>query len=110
MKSILSCMTSFFLIGNAVASDVVETRVNKILTYNTHTLVFVDTELAPGNKPACATNKYDYIFDINTDQGRAIYSALLAAQKTSSKVMLAGLGSCHSDQENAEELKYVISL
>lgn len=70
--------------------------------------VYFGVNPSPNNKPACSNhNKYDYVIDISTDKGKAIYSMLLMARTTQSNITIQGSGSCLAGS-NIEEIRYWI--
>ena len=53
--------------------------------------------------PTCHTNTlYDYVFDISTEQGKAIYSSLLAAYHSDTEIAVKGAGTCTFSTEDLD--------
>ncbi|WP_103654284.1 hypothetical protein [Agarilytica rhodophyticola] len=103
----LRALVMLLFSANAMASDVTTSKIKELLTYNSNDFVFVSLEKIPGNKPTCATNPYDYIFHLKSDQGKAIYSKLLAAYVSGKSLTFKGTDECDPLQANAEVLHYV---
>ncbi len=64
-----------------------------------------------GSKPTCSTNtNYNFAFNGSTDEGKAMYSAILAAQSAGKEIYLNGSGSCSTDlYETLETLAQVVT-
>ncbi|MEK6747717.1 MAG: hypothetical protein AABY83_00740 [Pseudomonadota bacterium] len=57
--------------------------------------VYFGISPAPVTRAECNTNgTYQFVFDPNTADGKALHSALLTAQTTSRKVTIQGTGAC----------------
>jgi|GEM_PF-1583419 len=90
------------------ASDPVTAKVEEILSYNNSDFVFIKVSPKPQNKPACATNEYDYSFHMKPSQGNSIYSTILSAKYADKELTFLGIGSCDPFQTNSEMLHAVI--
>ncbi len=53
----------------------------------------------PEGRPTCSDHStYDYVFDPNTEEGKALYSALMFAKATNKEIRVRGSGVCILNQ------------
>lgn len=93
----IAILTSVFCYG----SDQVSGKIKKIggqLTAQAP-IVYFGLDQEPANRPPCSTHpEYHYIIDVSTDEGKALYSMLLASEVMGRAVTMKGAGNCIANQ------------
>lgn len=57
--------------------------------------IYFGLEPVPENRVPCNDHgQYQYIIDVSTEKGKALYSVLLAAWSTDKEIKVQGTGSC----------------
>ncbi|WP_086930497.1 hypothetical protein [Agarilytica rhodophyticola] len=106
LKFILTIVV-FFMYGYVHAD--VTSEIVKIEFGPQHgNIIFVDT--VNDNQTTCSNNGagFDYSFDSSTNIGGKLYSALLAAQRSSEAITIHGSGTC--SHASTEDIAWIRSL
>ncbi len=90
-------------------SFVIGAMIRQIYLHPTSRHVYVEIDVEPINKPACATNAvYDYAFQQNNGiAGGGVLAVLLSAKLTGDNLTIVGTGTC-TIYPNMEDINNVI--
>jgi len=109
MKKIKLVMLLTLLLSssNLFAAGVGTGKIN-FLAVNDFAQVQVETSIQNGNavKPECSTDNDRFVADLNTEQGKAMFSILLAAQAQGLNVIIGGKNNCNV-RDGVETIQYV---
>ena len=97
MKFISSVLFSLVFSSTAVASDVHNAKIERLMVDTSHgDKVFVKIDKIPGNSPDCSSNgTWQYAFMLDTELKKEIFvSFLLSAYMSNTSVRLTGTGEC----------------
>jgi hypothetical protein len=105
----LLCGT-FFLSSTSYAIGVKEGRITSLLVVNSiPDRVFVRVEGSFSQaEPSCSVGslEFDFIFDMTTPTGKALYAIALATHASGAAVIVGGFGSCNL-RLGYEDLDYI---
>lgn len=83
------------LAQTAFSATVMNTEISKIMIDRGHgNLVFVKAEGSKANPSCHANSAWSFVMPLETDNDKAMYSALLSAKVSGKKVTLIGSDSC----------------
>lgn len=92
------------LLGNAIAAGMSEGPVRHLEIYYQALILKVGDPINHLNKPSCSTVGDDWVIDLTTDGGKAMYALLLTTYNSGEEVYVYGSGACAgplSDREQA---------
>lgn len=110
MKLVAASTCAFLLAAGAASAGEKTGRITSIHLAQQHVdKVFVQIEGAYTNEPGCSNqvSSWDFVLDISTSTGKAMYAQLMAAQYTQTPLQAVGFGTCllHT---NYETLSYIV--
>lgn len=107
---ILLCLVTFFGLAIAHAGGLKEGRITSVqVAVSIPDKAFIKVEGSYLTaEPSCSVEgtQFDYVLDISTGTGKALYSMALAAQASGTLVTLEGFGTC-TLRAGYEDLNYI---